>query len=46
VGRNFLDEGAHLGLRQEIAGRIVRVGDPDQMGVGRIAASIAAGSWP
>ena len=32
--RNFLDEGAHFGLRQEVAGRIVGVGDPHHMRVG------------
>ena len=26
---NAREEGAHLGIRQEIAGRIVRIGDPD-----------------
>jgi hypothetical protein len=34
VRRDFLDEGTHLGLRQEVAGRVVRVGDPDHMGIG------------
>ncbi len=33
VLRNAFEEGAHLGIRQEVAGRVVRVGDPHDAGI-------------